>query len=363
MQRSATSGVVKIVGVAACASILAWGALASASQAPGSYSHRSGAQAGLSAQSLAIAHREAHAKPYRVVMKPQASLRLLSHATMIGPHAAHSKIKLEFGLRLRHVTRLKQFLQQVQYPESPVYHHWLTPQEFTRLYGPTRAQVASVKNFLNAHGIRVLKVSANHELIFTEATTATYEHALSIRINDYKMDGRTFYSTKDSPRIPRAIAPLVLSVMGLNHGAQLRPMIRPGTVHPAKTVRAEQVPPPNPSQYLSQDQFAVAYNWPDVHDTSNGAGETIAIIGFRSRNYDVSSAHTYWQEMGVPDHNVTIDKVNGTPGTGAEAETALDIEFSGYMAPGADIIFTKASLSTPVWPIPTTRSSHRTSPP
>ncbi len=275
-----------------------------------------------------------------VTMTPQSSLKLLSRATEVGPHAADSEIKLEFGLRLRHVPKLKQFLQQVQYPGSPVYHHWLMPGEFTRLYGPTDAQVARVTAFLESQGIKVLKVSANHELIFTEAATTTYEHALGVRINDYKMSGRTFYSTKDSPRIPRSIAPLVMSVMGLNHGARLHPMTRPAQVHPEQTIWQQTMPPPpNPSVFLSQNQFAEAYNWPNVHNTVNAAGQTIAIIGFSSDNYDVSGAHTYWQAMGVPDHNVTIDKVGGTPGTGAESETAIDIEFAGYMAPGADIIF------------------------
>lgn len=178
---------------------------------------------GLSTQSVKIA-RKSGLPSALVTMAPQSSLSLLSHATKIGPHAVNSRLKLTVSLKLRNVAKLKQFLRQVQYSGSPVYHQWLTPQEFTRLYGPTKAQVARVKAFLKAHGITVLNVSPNRILIHTEASTEIYEHALGIRINNYKLNGRTFYSTTESPKIPRAIAPLVLNIIGLNHGAQMHPL-------------------------------------------------------------------------------------------------------------------------------------------
>src|SRR5699024_2335533 len=62
----------------------------------------------------------------------------------------------------------------------------------------------------------------------------------------------------------------------------------------------------------------------------------------------MSDLHTYWNEMGVPDHNVSVINVDGTPSTGGEGETTLDLEYSGFMAPGADIILYEGA--TPSFP-------------
>src|SRR5699024_7969923 len=99
----------------------------------------------------------------------------------------------------------------------------LTPAEFTERYGPTQSDVKAVTAFLKAHDIQVVNVSANRLLIKTQASTATYEHALGILINDYRLDGRSFYSTADSPLLPRALAPRVTSILGLDHGVKMHP--------------------------------------------------------------------------------------------------------------------------------------------
>src|SRR5699024_1458256 len=109
-------------------------------------------------------------------------------ATRVGPHALDANITLTIGLKLRNWQKLKAVLQQMQNPASPQYHHWLTPTEFTRQYGPTKEQVAQVVQFLKNRGITVKDVSSNRILIHTEATTETYDRAFGIRINDYKLN-------------------------------------------------------------------------------------------------------------------------------------------------------------------------------
>src|SRR5699024_1893831 len=88
--------------------------------------------------------------------------------------------------------------------------------------GPRAAEVARVVAFLKTHGIKVTGVSPNRTLIHTEATTSAYEHAFGIRLGDYELDGRSFYSTADRPKLPRAIAPLVANILGLNHGVRMQ---------------------------------------------------------------------------------------------------------------------------------------------
>jgi N-acetylneuraminic acid mutarotase len=276
-------------------------------------------------------------------MASQSNLALLQHATKLGPHAQDAEIELTVALRLRNVAKLKSFLQQVQNPYSAVYHQWLTPAEFTSLYGPTKADVARLKDFLALYGIRVKNVSSNRMLMHTVASTAKYERAFGIRINDYKLDGRRFYSTKNAPRLPRALAPLVANVLGLNHGVQMQPhsFIRPlprASAHDVQSHQALQAPPPSLT-YYSPLQIAHAYNYPDITDPANGAGVNIAIVTAASSGLENRpDPHDFWAAFGLPDHTINVIPVKGDDGDQAGmGETLLDVEYAGAMGPGATL--------------------------
>ncbi|MGH8274662.1 MAG: protease pro-enzyme activation domain-containing protein [Gammaproteobacteria bacterium] len=275
-----------------------------------------------------------------VRMQPQTDISLLQQATQIGQHPLGASIKLTVGMKLRHVAQLKRFLQNVQNPRSPEYHRYLTPQQFTAQYGPSQAQVALVVSFLQQHGIRVKNVSSNRMLIHTEATTDAYNHALEIVINDYRLNGRQFFSTTDRPQLPGTVANVVQSILGLDNSQLMRPHshYRPLGLR-AHGASPQATPPPATTAYFIPAQIAKAYDWPPIASTSNGAGVSIAIVtadtpGFASD----TSPHTFWSSYGLPDHTITVTPVDGTA-TVADGlgETTLDTEYSGAMAPGATI--------------------------
>lgn len=297
-------------------------------------------QSGLTARGIANA-RSSGQPGDLATMAPQSNLRLLSQATRLGPHAAGSAVNLTVGLKLRNETKLKSFLQQVQNPASPLYHQWLTPEEFTARFGPSKAQVAQVVSYLQARGIKIKDVSPNRVLIHTEATTEAYDHAFGIQINDYKLNGRRFYSTADRPKLPRAIAPLVANILGLNHGVQMQPhhFMKPLDGAAARAVSPHAVAPPASLTNLNPLQIARAYNWPDITDATNGTGVSIAILTAVSSGISSdSSPHVFWDALGLPDHTVNVIPVNGNYGnTGGMGETLLDIEMSGAMGPGATL--------------------------
>src|SRR5699024_978712 len=254
------------------------------------------------------------------------------------PHASESTLKLTLGLTLNHVAKLKSFLEQVQNPHSDVYHQWLTPQEFTARYGPSASDVAAAVNFLEAQGISVTDISANRLLVHTEATTEEYEEAFGIRINDYKLDGRRFYSTTDRPRLPRALAPVVANVLGLNHGKQLHPHSYFAPLGVAAKGLEPHEAPPSSLTNLSPLQIATAYSVPDITEEDHGAGVGIAIVTANSPDVESNTNYSeFWSAFGLPDHEVNVINVGGSPGTGGEGETTLDIEYAGAMGPGATL--------------------------
>lgn len=292
-----------------------------------------------------------------VALKLQTSLSMLAKATKMGPHAADSVINLTFGLRLRNVPELKQFLRNVQNPQSAVYHQFLTPAEFTAEYGPTQAQVNAVEQYLHQAGIGVTSVSRNRLLVRTSATTAAYDSALGIRINDYQLNGRSFFSTTDSPEVPKEIASVVRNVIGLNNAIQMRPMsfttpLRLSGKAGAEVAASPALSAPAPATaYFNPLQVATAYDWPSITNSSNGAGVTVAIVTAESSGLASNpSPSEFWSAYGLPNHTVNVIPVDGDNGsTSGMIETLLDMEYDGAMAPGVtqDVyVGGSASLST-----------------
>ncbi len=298
---------------------------------------------GLDAAGLAV-NRQSAAATERVSLPPQTNLALLQQAKRIGPHAPDAHIRLTVGMKLRNVAKLKDFLGQVQNPRSSVYRQFLTPAQFTAEYGPTKAQVAQVVEYLEGRGIRVNGVSPNRLLIRTEAPAAVYAAAFDVRIGDYELDGRRFFSTEDRPRLPRVIAGMVANIIGLNNAVRMRPMshfkpLPEGVSEALDAAPHAPAPPPATNRYYNPMQIATAYDWPSIGNEDNGAGVTIAILTAESSAIGSNADYrNFWSAYDLPDHTVNVIPVDGDLGSnGGMGETLLDVEWSGAMAPGATL--------------------------
>ncbi len=293
-------------------------------------------QSGLTMKDLSNVKRNINAAPQLVKLPPQANVSLLKKSTVLGKHAVNSTLKLTVSLKLRHVRQLRRFLQQLQYPVSPEYHHFITSAEFTAEYGPTRAQVALVENFLKNHGIKVTGVSSNRLLIHTEATTGTYQDAFNIRVKDFRLNGRTFFASEDRPMLPAAVAGVVGNVVGLDNAVVLHPYHRVKELDLASRQAAPSAAPVPSSSYLEPDEVAKAYDWPSITNAQEGSGVRVAIITAASHGLSSADYDTFWNDLGLPTHTVNVISVGVDQGqTSGMIETLLDMEWSGAMAPGA----------------------------
>jgi kumamolisin len=253
---------------------------------------------------------------------------LLSQARFIGQHNPAAQLQITVGLKLHNQAQLKQFLHELQDPSSPNYRHFLEPEQFTELYGPTQADVYAVTNFLNSNGIRVTDVSPNRLLIHAEASTSTLENAFHVSIGDYQFAGHNFYAAATNPNIPAQLSSMVQTIIGLDNAVVMTPHLiqQPAQFQP-KALGGQ---PPG----LSPQQVATAYDWPTITNTNHGAGVNIGIAtayGFRA--LDVTR---FWNHYGLPLHKVNVIHVDGVTRL-INVETSLDIERSGSMAPGATI--------------------------
>jgi kumamolisin len=248
------------------------------------------------------------------------------------------------------------YLKAVQTKNSPVFKKFLTPKQFTAMYGPTPDQVTKVTQYLKSVGLHVTDVTPNNLIIHVKDTAGTLEKAFGVTLNDYTYRGRKIFGTYDKPKFPDDVAAIVSGVVGLNNAAELTPDANYGAC-----VKY------GPEYGYTASQMETAYDWPDITDSSNGSGVTIAFAEFG--DYNVASATVgpcssnfdgdadldlvacrdddmeyFWTSTGNGglDHVLDFVNVDGGPSssgthTNDDREATADIEWAGVMAPGATL--------------------------
>ncbi len=254
--------------------------------------------------------------------------------------------------------KLDRLLVKQQDPASPLYHHWLTPQQFGRRFGPSRADLAVVKHWLRSEGFSIDKVANGRMWINFSGMTSDVERAFHTQIHNYLVHGVVYDSNATDISIPSVLAPVVAGVVSLN-SFPLKPMntgfhkLSPADAAAvaAKTggIQADWSGTANGSNgvYTSPIDWATIYDANASYSANgNGSGVTIGIVG--RTNPGTSNWATFRSVLGLPANTPTII-VNGTNpgdlGAGEDGEADLDAEWSGGVAPGATVKFV-ASKST-----------------
>src|ERR1039458_3982418 len=71
----------------------------------------------------------------------------------VGRLPGTNRLALAIGLPLRNQETLTNLLQQIYDPSSTNYHHYLTSEQFTEAFGPTREDYQAVIAFAKANGL------------------------------------------------------------------------------------------------------------------------------------------------------------------------------------------------------------------
>ena len=264
-------------------------------------------------------------------LAPAASQKLSGHVpaavaklTSIGALPATASLHLAIGLPVHNQAALATRLQQTYDPASPYYHHYLTPEQFTELFGPTEADYASVLNFARTNGLTVTGTYSNRMVLNVSGAASDIERAFHVKMRLYQhpTESRTFYAPDVEPTVDASLP--ILHVQGMNN------YILPHTM-------LHKVPAGQPAYgsapqggYMGQD-FRNAYL---PGGTLNGTGQIVGLFQFDG--YNSGDIRTYENLAGLPNvplQNILLDGFDGSAGANND-EVCLDIETSISMAPG-----------------------------
>jgi subtilase family serine protease len=227
-----------------------------------------------------------------------------------------------------------------QDPQSPLYHQWLTPEQFAEHFGVSGNDIEQVKNWLERHGLRVDEVTASHRSLIFSGSVAQVESAFQTSMRSYHVGGKDHIANSSDPLLPAALAPVVAGVASL-HDVFSAPQSKFAKVSPQYTSGS--------AHYLTPADYATIYDISTLyHQAYTGSGETIAIPG--RADISVSDVRSFRSQFGLAAQDPVVIVNGSDPGGSAGGdmyESMLDVEWSGAVATGATIDFvTSASTAT-----------------
>ena len=137
-------------------------------------------------------------------------------------------------LQLKHSPEQEQKLDslilQLHDKNSPLFHHWLTPEQFGERFGLGQEDLEMIKGWLQSHGLTVNFVYSSNLVIDFSGTAGQIKDAFHTELHQLSVNGKKHYANMTDPRIPAALAPVVVGVVSLNDSRRTRNSSTPSEI-------------------------------------------------------------------------------------------------------------------------------------
>jgi subtilase family serine protease len=313
--------------------------------------------AGLGA-GLGAGHAAEPIAPDQAVPYPRAQTPAGQDIGSTSARAPSALMTVTLVLPLRDPAGAEALVTRLANKADPMFGKFLTPQQFQTAFGPTPGDVARVSATFSSLGLHVVRTGTT--TFHLSGLPADMERAFGVHLHDFQVAAQEgaaayrFHAPMSRPVIPAAIADLAPSVIGLDSRPTLRPhMMRlPAALRPlSATLGAHPgtTPPDMPGNWTVTD-FADYYDVTPLYTAGmTGIGHTLGIVTLAS--FRPSDAFAYWKSVGlsVSPKRLTQVQIDGGSGplsdTAGSDETTLDVEQSGGVAPGSNMIVYEAPNS------------------
>jgi kumamolisin len=260
--------------------------------------------------------------------------------------------------------------QNLPYLEAQVQHgvsRYLSVSQFASIYGQTPANVSALTAYLASFGIST-DVYADQLDVSATGTAGQFNQALSVTQNWYQVPqqpgrggfgpvpAQRVHGIAQSPLLPYRLAKFVLAIFGLtNYGPYSSP-----AMHADSSLLKPQTGSSNyclaltglPDACNLPQNFAANYGLNGLYQRgADGSGQTLAIVTLAA--LDPGAPQYFWANVAHIHRTgtLTVQNIDGGPGAPSDAsgsgETDLDVEQSGGVAPGANVIVYQAPNTDP----------------
>lgn len=295
--------------------------------------------------------------------------RLLSGKN-IGVPDQNTRIDISIALKIRNEQQLDNYLAQVEDMNSPMFHKFLTKDQFVQFYSPSNYEFNLVYNYFKSQWSDISVGSYNLAIFLNNVPLWKAEQIFNVKFAMFKSNNpyfKGYYFAPLSPvQLPYNIAQYIKGVSGLTNAynyhinVKLQKNIEPGFINS------------NGAQLIGGADLQKAYQVVQLYNGSATAasssthyfptGYTIATIlwegtsssGAQVAPFNPTDVQTYfnnvlpaWESQIVGTISVTGKGTSGTvaPGSsasndanGVNVENTLDLEMAGTLAPGASLV-------------------------
>ena len=244
---------------------------------------------------------------------------------------------------------------------------YVTVGQFAATYGQTQANIIALTSYLAGFGLKTTVYADNVDVVAT-GTAGDFDSALSVTQKEYHvpaqaghnglsgLPAQTVHGNVGAPLLPAQLASFVLAVLGLSNYA-------PYADHVVKPTSALLKPQAGSSNSCEAtfgltngchlpSYFTKTYGLDTLSaHGATGAGQTVGIVTLAA--VDPGAPQYFWTNIAKVKRTgtLTVDNIDGGPGTPSATsgsdETDLDIEQSGAIAPGANVIDYQAPNTDP----------------
>jgi subtilase family serine protease len=271
----------------------------------------------------------------------------------LGRAPASTTVRVAIVLNYQHEAELDTLVDGQADPGSPLYHHFLRPENFREYFAPTAAEYARVVSTLRSGGFAITHTFANRTVVDAAAPAPVAARFFSTDIHRVlSADAGNTYANVTVPIVPAQIRNLVLAVVGLDAAHRVHPQYR----FSALAHRIARVPNARkagaifgPDGGYGPQAYINAYDFPSGSG-SVGTGRASGVATDSDfLDGDLSSFLSYFgiNRTGPATQRVLVD---GGPPPGLDddsVETTLDVEQIVSLAPGTALYVYEAPLDEP----------------
>ncbi len=251
-----------------------------------------------------------------------------------------ARLHVVVGLAMRDRDGAARLVRRQHSRGDASFHQWLTPEQFTEQFNPSRSQAASVAEYLKEKGFENVSIEPNNLIVSGSATVSRVEAAFHTTIHGTQANGKFVYANVKPALVPEKFKGLVVAVLGLTTAYQMQLHIMKSE---HKMVPMTGGTPPPCLQVVNgiciggeygPPQYQVAYGATSCPTTCSTAIKTsIAVMAEGNVSQvvtDLRAAEAFW---GLPQVPYSVVKV-GVPSadTSGVDEWDLDTQISSGFA-------------------------------
>lgn len=304
--------------------------------------------------------------------------RWLNKARSLGATPSSQQVNFGVLLSMRDQAGASATLQAISEPTSASYGHWLSNQTFDETYGPAKASVAAVQDWLRSQGFQVTQTLPSGMYVEASGTVAQVQQTFGTQVRNYSYLGKTVRANATELSLPSGtpagVSSAISGVLGIDQGSTLKqptdtlPGPPPGArygVQPCSAYYDQKIATDKPAAYGTHQPYVVCGYVPQQYQSAygessllrggvNGRGVTVAITDAYAAPTIYQDAQQYnrvhRQPLFTPGQFSQItpgangyDQESACDPQGWYPEETLDVEAVHAMAPGAKIVYVGAA--------------------